>query len=89
MWKVGETWNDIVYHVAKKRLARYRAGEKLDDFFQALMEDKSGNAHNSEWGEIVAEVSISMYIFVLPIVVFPLHPLLIPSRRPDTADYYC
>jgi hypothetical protein len=60
LWKVGDTWSDIVYHAAKKRLALYRAGEKLDDFFQALMEDKNGNAHNSEWGEIVAECSIMM-----------------------------
>jgi cytochrome P450 len=32
----------------------------LDDFFQALMEDKNGNPNNLEWGEIVAEVSIMM-----------------------------
>lgn len=53
-------WNDIVYARAKTRLARYQAGEKLDDFFQALMEDKNGKAHCLEWGEIVAEVSIMM-----------------------------
>jgi cytochrome P450 len=41
-------------------LQRYRAGEKLDDFFQALMEDKNGHPNNLEWGEIVAEVSIMM-----------------------------
>ncbi len=57
-WKLNEGWNDIVYHRATKRLARYRAGEKLEDFFQALMEDKNGNPNGMEWGEIVAEVSI-------------------------------
>lgn len=60
MWELNEGWNDLVYHRATKRLARYRAGEKLDDFFQALMEDKNGNPNNLEWGEIIAEVSIML-----------------------------
>lgn len=57
-WHLNEGWNDIILHQARKRLARYQAGEKLDDFFEALMADKKGNPHNLEWGEIVAEVSI-------------------------------
>lgn len=60
MWKLNECWNDIVYHRATQRLARYRAGEKLDDFFQVLMEDKNGKPNGMEWGEIVAEISIMM-----------------------------
>ncbi|KAI8680357.1 hypothetical protein NCS57_00316200 [Fusarium keratoplasticum] len=60
MLRLGDQFDDIVYHRATKRLARYRAGEKLDDFFQALMEDKNGRQNNQEWGEIVAEVSIMM-----------------------------
>ncbi|KAI1425882.1 cytochrome P450 [Xylaria sp. FL1777] len=52
----GKSFGDIVYHQAAERLRRYQAGEKLDDFFQALMEDKSGNPNNLEWGEIVSEV---------------------------------
>lgn len=60
MWKLNEGWNDIVFHRATQRLARYRAGEQLDDFFAALMEDKNGNPNGMEWGEIVAEVSIMM-----------------------------
>ncbi|KUJ24515.1 cytochrome P450 [Mollisia scopiformis] len=60
MWKLNEGWNDIVWHRATQRLARYRAGEKLDDFFSALMEDKNGNPNGMEWGEIVAEISIMM-----------------------------
>ena len=59
-WKLNEGWNDIVYHRATQRLARYQRGEKLQDFFQALMEDKSGSPNGMEWGEIVAEVSIMM-----------------------------
>ncbi|KAH8690309.1 cytochrome P450 [Talaromyces proteolyticus] len=59
-WRLNEGWNDIVWHRACKRLRRYQAGEVLDDFFACLMEDKSGNMNNMEFGEIVAEVSIMM-----------------------------
>jgi cytochrome P450 len=60
MWRLNDNWNDIVFHRATQRLKRYRAGEKLDDFFSALMEDKNGTPNNLEWGEIVAEISIMM-----------------------------
>ncbi|KAH8683564.1 cytochrome P450 [Ilyonectria robusta] len=53
-------WDAIVLRRASIRLERYRAGEKLDDFFHALMEDKNGHPHNLEWGEIVAEINIMM-----------------------------
>ncbi|KAH8597527.1 cytochrome P450 [Bisporella sp. PMI_857] len=59
-WKLNEGWNDIVYARAQNRLRRYRAGEKLEDFFQCLMEDKAGHPNRMDWGEIVAEVSIMM-----------------------------
>ncbi|KAI0965824.1 cytochrome P450 [Xylaria arbuscula] len=52
----GKAFGDICYHQAAERLKRYQAGEKLDDFFQALMEDKNGSPNNLEWGEIVSEV---------------------------------
>ncbi|KAI1128030.1 cytochrome P450 [Nemania abortiva] len=52
----GKAFGDIVYRQAAERLRRYQAGEKLDDFFQSLMEDKSGNPNNLQWGEIVSEV---------------------------------
>lgn len=58
--KAGSHWDPIVLRRASKRLERYRAGEKLDDFFQALMQDKAGVPHNLEWGEIVAEINIMM-----------------------------
>ncbi|KAL4877972.1 cytochrome P450 [Aspergillus karnatakaensis] len=57
VWKDGEPWEDVVYHQAVTRLKRYLAGEKLDDFFSSLMDDKQGAPNNLEWGEIVAEVS--------------------------------
>ncbi|KAE8157259.1 cytochrome P450 [Aspergillus tamarii] len=56
MWKDGEPWGDVIYHQAVTRLQRYQSGEKLDDFFSSLMEDKAGHPNNLEWGEIVAEV---------------------------------
>lgn len=60
MGKLAQQWDGIPLELAHRRLERYRASEKLDDFFQALMEDKNGHANNLEWGEIVAEVSIMM-----------------------------
>ena len=56
----GQHWDHIVLRRAAYRLQRYRAGEKLDDFFQALMEDRNGKPNNLEWGEIVAEINIMM-----------------------------
>lgn len=58
--RLDEDWGGIVYNRATKRLKRYTNGEKLDDFFTAMMEDKNGSPHNLEWGEIVAEISIMM-----------------------------
>ncbi|KAH6896533.1 cytochrome P450 [Thelonectria olida] len=60
MTESSRGWDAIVLRRANIRLERYRAGEKLDDFFQALMEDRNGNANNLEWGEIVAEINIMM-----------------------------
>lgn len=57
VWQDAAPWNDVVYHQTAVRLQRYMNGESLDDFFSALMEDKSGRPNNLEWGEIVAEVS--------------------------------
>ncbi|KAK5129253.1 hypothetical protein LTR08_003718 [Meristemomyces frigidus] len=60
LWKLNEGWDGIYVNLATERLHRYQAGEKLDDFFEALMDDKNGMPHNLEWGEIMAEVSIMM-----------------------------
>ena len=60
MGKLGRDWDGIPLELAHRRLERYRAGEKLDDFFQALMEDRNGTPNQLEWGEIVAEISIMM-----------------------------
>lgn len=60
LWRLNDGWDGIVLHLAKERLQRYNTGEKLDDFFTSLMQDKSGRPQSLEWGEIVAEVSIMM-----------------------------
>ncbi|KFY97979.1 hypothetical protein V500_01833 [Pseudogymnoascus sp. VKM F-4518 (FW-2643)] len=61
LWNLSDDWEGIPLHLARDRWQRYEKGEKLDDFFQALMEDNRTSAKNClEWGEIVAEVSIMM-----------------------------
>ncbi|KAJ5647910.1 cytochrome protein [Penicillium lividum] len=60
MWSLSEDWSGVVYNRATTRMKRYENGEKLDDFFSVLMNDKNGNLHNLEWGEIVSEDSIMM-----------------------------
>ncbi|KAI5364767.1 Putative cytochrome P450 [Septoria linicola] len=60
LWKLNDDWDGIPRYLAAERLKRYQAGEKGDDFFQALMEDRNGDPHNLEWGDIVAEVTIMM-----------------------------
>ena len=60
MSESGIGWDAIVLRRATKRLERYQAGEKLDDFFQALMESKNGVPHSLPWGETVTEINIMM-----------------------------
>lgn len=60
MGALHREWEGIPLQLASQRLERYQRGEKLDDFFQALMQDKSSQPNNLEWGEIVAEVSIML-----------------------------
>jgi cytochrome P450 len=57
LWRTSDTWNDILHYHVTERLRRHQRGEKLDDFFTSLMENKSGMPNNLEWGEIVAEMS--------------------------------
>jgi benzoate 4-monooxygenase len=56
IWQDASPWQDIIYHQASKRMQQHQKGEKLDDFFTALMYDKAGKPYNLEWGEIVGEV---------------------------------
>lgn len=60
MQQSAENWTNIVWALSVQRLKRYEAGEQSEDFFQALMEGKSGSPNNLEMGEIAAEVNIMM-----------------------------
>lgn len=60
LWALNKDWDGIYLHLTNQRLARYYAGEELDDFFEALMHDKNGTPHNLDFGEILAEISIMM-----------------------------
>ena len=55
IWSHSKPWPDVIYHQVNERLKKYKAGEKLDDFFTSLMEDKNGSPNYLEWGEIIAE----------------------------------
>lgn len=57
-WAHDEDYNDLVLYLAKKRLKRYQNGEKLEDFFTHLLEDKYGNHNMYPMGELVAEGNI-------------------------------
>jgi benzoate 4-monooxygenase len=56
-WKEAAPFKDVIYHQAVTRLDRYNNGEKLDDFFTALVDDKNGQPQNLEWGEVVGELA--------------------------------
>ncbi|CAH0051637.1 unnamed protein product [Clonostachys solani] len=52
----GKPTEDVFYHLAAERLRKFQAGERPDDFFSSLLEDKAGNPNNLQWGEMIAEV---------------------------------
>ena len=60
LFQCNTAWDGIYRNLANQRLKRYQAGEKLDDIFGALMENKNDVPYGLEWGEILAEVSIMM-----------------------------
>jgi cytochrome P450 len=60
LFKLAAGWSNLIHHLTKKRWERYVRGEKINDIFSALMDDTSGNAHNLEWGEVVAEISLAI-----------------------------
>ena len=56
--RAGSDYDRIVLHLLRQRMRRYDSGEKLEDFFQALMEDKDGRPHQMPFGEIFAELNV-------------------------------
>lgn len=57
-WQHDERYNDMCLDLARRRLRRYQNGEKLQDFFTHLFEDKYGNQNMYPMGELVAEGNI-------------------------------
>ena len=58
LWSLAGDWAGLVQHLTQKRWDRYDEGERVDDLFAALMEDKDAQPHDLEWGEVVAEISL-------------------------------
>ena len=56
VWNDAAPWSDMVNYQSLTRLARYENREDLDDFFTALMEDKTGKPHNLAWPQVVSDV---------------------------------
>lgn len=52
----GGHYAQIIHHMVAHRMARQ--GEKLDDFFHSLMEDRHGRLNLLDLGEIEAEVNV-------------------------------
>ncbi|CAM1501235.1 Fc.00g103970.m01.CDS01 [Cosmosporella sp. VM-42] len=86
MSQSSKGWDAIVLRRASLRLERYQAGEKLDDFFQALMEDRNGQLHNLEWGEIVAEINIMMNAGSVTTAIALANVMYQLLRNPRTLD---
>lgn len=59
-WQHGAAYNDIVTTQCKRRLERYMAGEKLDDFFTYLLESKGNTMNMLSLGEMIAECSVML-----------------------------
>jgi cytochrome P450 len=59
-WQSSRAFNDIVTIQCKRRLARYLAGEKLDDFFAYVLESKGGTMNMLPLGEMIAECSVML-----------------------------
>lgn len=57
-WRHNDNYTNMCVYFVQQRLKRYEAGEKLDDFYTYLLEDKYGSANFYPMGELVAECSI-------------------------------
>ncbi|KAM0213591.1 hypothetical protein ACHAQD_009244 [Fusarium lateritium] len=59
-FKNGERFDGIVLHQLRERYQRYREGEQLPDFFEALIEGRDSIPNILPWGELAAELSIML-----------------------------
>ncbi|CAG8947110.1 unnamed protein product [Penicillium salamii] len=79
----GDGFDGIVVHQARQRLKRYQSGEKLEDFFQALMESKDGMANHLPFGEIVAEISIMLNAGSVSTAIAINNSMFLLLKNPD------
>lgn len=59
-WGAGTNYTYMCLDLVQRRLVRYQKGEKLQDFFSSIFEDKQGSANMYSIGEMVAECSIML-----------------------------
>ncbi|KAE8375833.1 cytochrome P450 [Aspergillus bertholletiae] len=59
-WTDNTKYSNLCLYLVQKRLQRYEAGERLDDFFTYIFEDKYGKPNMYPIGEMVAETSIML-----------------------------
>ncbi|KAJ5731801.1 benzoate 4-monooxygenase cytochrome p450, partial [Penicillium malachiteum] len=59
-WNDGKLHNTLCVALVHRRLTRYKAGDRLDDFFTYILEDKYGNPNMYPLGEMIAECSIML-----------------------------
>ena len=56
-WEHGANWGNFIKQLVRRRIERHQNGEKLDDFFACLLEDRHGTDRNLDVGEMEAETS--------------------------------
>ena len=56
--KRSQDFSDICRHLTRKRIQRDRDGEKLHDFFTAMLYSRSGEPNNYPFGELFAEANV-------------------------------
>ena len=56
-WEHGTNWGNFIKHLVRQRIERHENGEKLDDFFECLLEDRNGANRNLDMGEMEAETN--------------------------------
>lgn len=56
-WHHGQAFGDFVTHVVNKRLDMDKEGFRASDFTGALLYDRDGQARNTDYGEIHAEIA--------------------------------
>ncbi|KAH8663900.1 cytochrome P450 [Ilyonectria robusta] len=86
LFRTGKSFDGIVMHQTRERLRRYQDGEKLDDFFQALMESKDGTPNHLPFGEIFAEMSVMLNAGSVTTAIAITNVIYLLLRHPDALE---